>query len=632
MKVQSSGLSASDRAWWIRPDDARDEEDPAAYAKLHNALTDIQRNQAYRKREALFNYAMYAGAMPHGFTDTRTAPGRSDSQLSLNVSRSVVDSVTARVFSKSKPHLSYVTEGGDYEKQHNAEQLERGVAGVFYKTSFYGHAVEAGRLGTVGGTGILRIDADHDAKDVRIRRYHEWEVIADDSETMYDGLEPPCLYAVTYEDKYKLAWQYKDDEEKRQAILATSGEKDDDAEFGYQERACRVRKEEAWHAPSGKGATDGRHVICIGTKTLLDVPWDGGRRNKPEFAVFRWSLPTVGWYGQGLVEQGKAIQVEINKLVRQIQNGHHLITGRWLVEGNSKVIAAHINNDLASLLRYTGTRPEYIAPAIIAPEMYAHLWRLKQEYYELAGMSETLAASEKPQGLKSGEAQREYKDTQTETLLERGQRYEAFVQECGQLVTDAAKELAEDGAYEVRAMADDAFETIKWNELDDPDGYECRVSASSSLPGTTAAKVDLGYDLMKLGVYDSSDIAELIGMPDTLQKTRLKLASRKLVEKKVGEMLRLGKPYMPTPFLNLDEAIAISRDMHNLAESKDVADDRLQLVRDFLEACEMMKPAMPAPPPQMMAPGQAGMMAPGAMGPAPGAPGAPPLPPVPQAA
>lgn len=617
-------LSESDRAWWVRGDDdeARAAEDPLAHEKLHAVIAHIERTQD-RKRDLLLFGAMYGGGIPPAGGGmavdqyVRTTPGNRGN-LSLNVTRNVVDAVTSRIFSKSEPKLTYVTEGGGFERQENAKLLELGVAGAFYETDFYDKSVDLGRDGTVFGTGFLRIAPDFDCMRPRVERWMPWEVIFDDGEALYG--EPRSLYTARYYDKFVLRHLVEkglmaselDTALKIAKVLHLSGEKDEDAEFGYQQVALRVRVEEAWRRPSGEGASDGRHVIAVRGCTLLDEPWDGGPRGRPwPFVTYRWSKPIVGFYGQGIVELGQGIQAEINKLVRQIQNGHHLITGHWLVEQNSKVVTAHINNDLSTILKYAGTAPAYVAPTIISPEMYEHLWNLVAKYYEITGVNQQTAQAQKPVGLKSGEAQRVYADQQVETLLEKGKRFERAVREAGQLMTDAARALADKGAYEVRAMNDDGFETINWKDLDDPDGYELRVHPTSSLPGTPSGKIDFAMDLLQLGDFDPADVLEIVGMPDMLQKTRLKLAARLLVEKKIGLMLRTGEPWEPPRTLTgeAQPLIVLATQYLHMAELKGVDDARLQLVRDLIVSLTAMAPA---PPPPAPAQGPAVAAAPGA--------------------
>lgn len=628
-------LSEQDRAWWIRRDGEREEEDIRAHEKLSAVIKAVTDTQDARRRGCMVWASMYGAdqtlaallGMGSKMSAAQTGP-RAETGLSLNVTRNVIDAVVSRVFSKTRPHLTFASKGGGYEKQHAAEQLELGTDGVFYRTKAYKQFTEAGRNGCIFGDGDVRIEADMDTREVTVCPLLPMQLIVDEETDLYEG-QPRSWYLLTPIDKYVLAYQYREQPDKADRIEMLAADKSGNDNYGFQQRGLSVYLYEGWHRPSGREAGDGRYVKGVANVTLEDRPWDGGRNGRPNIASFQWSPSVGGYYGQGIAEQGRGIQSEINALVRQIQNGHHLITGRWLIEGNSKVIASHINNDLSSLLRYTGTKPEYFAPAIIAPEMYQHLWNLVQKYYELSGVNQQAAQAQKPVGVTSGEAQRVYAEQQTETLLEKGTRFEDFVKECGQLCVDAAKLLAEKGAYEVHAAADDGFETIDWKDVEDPDGFECTVEATNSLPGTVAGKLELGNDLLKLGEFDSADLFEIIGLPDMLQKQKLKLSSRRLVEKKVGEMLREGKPWAPTPTINKDEAFAIARDMVNMAEAKDPPppEEHLQMVRDFMVALvdlrtlELPQPAAPA-----MAPGAPGLMAPGMPGAAgPAAPAAQPL-------
>jgi hypothetical protein len=623
-------ISLQDREWWVRPESMVEEEDPIAHEKLKAVMSHLLRDQGYRKRAHVLHAAMYGNNNIIQY-DSRTRPG-TGSNLSLNVSRNMVDAVTSRIAAKSRPKLSYVTEGGDYEKQHNALQLERGVEGLFYTEKYYAKSVNVFRDACAMGTGFIRIEPNYDDRCVSFGRWKPWEVILDDGEALYQGDgaakefdDWKSFYTVRYYDRASLAYKFREEPDKQRDILQLDDTYDDDVEFGRQSAAVRVLAYEAWHKPSGREATNGRHVMGVKNGTLVDKLWDPRKVPHP-FASFLWSDPIAGtYYGQGLIELLMGMQTEVNKLVREIQNGHHLICGHWLVERGSKVVLAHINNDLSRILQYTGqVAPQYVAPAIIAPEVYQHLWALVAKMYEIAGINQQTAQAQKPQGLDSGEAQRVYADQQTETLLEKGQRFDDFVLDCGTRGAAAARLLAKTGKYEVRAMADDAFDTIDWKSLDDPDGYEARIAAVSSLPGTPAGKINLATDLQKLGEFDSGDILEVIGMADTLQITRRKQSSRKRTEKVVGEMLRLGKSYEPDMFFRLKESAIIAAQMLNEAETKEppVPDDRLQLVRDFVVKCiklakdleaagNPLQPPPPAPPaPPQPPPGGQPMPAP----------------------
>jgi hypothetical protein len=638
-------LSPTEKLWWVRPDDDTETEDPKAHEKLRVVLDHIVRNQD-RKRDMLLYGSMYAGGMPPGGgglavdSYVRSTPGVGGSKLSLNVSANVCDAVAARIFSKSEPRVSVATIGGDYERQQAAEQLEYGIDGVMRQTEYYEKSVMKGLDACVFGTGFSRIRPNYDEKNVDVLRMMPYEVIVDDGEAMTDGGTlwdgPRCIYLRYYVDRGVLMHRaqthvtegqnwYADGDDatiayKVDLLDKLKGLRDNDAEFGYQQTVNRVMVEEAWHRPSGVGASDGRYVVGVENCTLIDRKLD---EYCSEFSCYRWKNPIVGFYGQGLVECGAGIQAEINKLVRQIQNGHHLITGHYLVDMGSKITLSHINNDLSTIIRYQGAAPLYQAPTIISPEVYQHLWGLVGRYYMLAGVNEQAASAQRPVGLDSGEAQRVYADQQTETLLEKGKRFEKVVQKDGLLIANAAKCLAKHGTYEVRTKADDGFQSIDWAELEDPDDFVTYVETTSALPGTLPGKLSTAQDMMQIGAFSPQDVVEMVGMGDLMQIRKRKEASRKLVEKMVGRMLRGEGGYAPHPFLNLPEAVEIATEMRNMAELKEVDDTYLSQVQDFVNQCNRLlkPPPPPAPPPGAMSPG----------GPIPGAPpmptaGGPPAP------
>lgn len=643
-------LSENERAWWVRPDDAREDEDPKAHEKLHCVIDTLLRNQD-RKRDMLLWGAMYAGGVPsvQGAMGigayVRSAPGARRTSLSLNVTQNATDAVVSRLFSKSQPRVSVSTVGGDYEKQDAAEQLEYGIDGAQRKTEYYDKSVMKGLDGCVFGTGINRIRCNYDEQNVDVLRTMPWELLVDDGEAttnpniIWEG--PRSVYLRYYIDKYVLMHRMQchineklgnwyasgDDEEVKYKLDMTSrlnGCYDNDAEFGFQNVGIQLVVEEAWHRPSGKGASDGRYVMGVGNCTLIDRPVD---EYESEFSWYRWANPVVGFYGQGIVERGSPIQSEINKLLREIQHGHHMIRGRYLVEMGSKVIESHLNNDLTAIVRYAGTMPQYLAPSIIAPEVYSHLWGLYAKYYEIVGINQQTAQAQRPVGLDSGEAQRVYADQQTETLLDKGKRFERVVEKDGMLIAKAAKKLSATSVYEVRTEADDGFESIDWKKLDEPDDFQIYVETTSALPGTLAGKLSTAQDLLQLGVFKPEDILEMVGMPDVLQIEKRKNASRKLTEKKVGEMLRGFPLWIPPPQLNLAESVEIATEMVLLAERKEVAESNLDRVRQFIDYCN--KQLKPPPPPMPPAPG---MGAPGGLPPMPSpggplAPGAPMPPP-----
>ena len=69
---------------------------------------------------------------------------------------------------------------------------------------------------------------------------------------------------------------------------------------------------EAWHLPSSKDATDGRHVIVCSSGVLFDEEY---KKDTFPFVFLHYSPRIMGFWGQGLVSSLMGTQVDINKML-----------------------------------------------------------------------------------------------------------------------------------------------------------------------------------------------------------------------------------------------------------------------------------------------------------------------------
>ena len=607
-----------DHAWWLVEENRKHE-------RVLAVVRYIRQNQEDRKVSDLL-YASLYGGMPvvgFGLGSFARRPLASTARLSLNVVRNMVGAVTSKIAAKNKPKPTFLTEGGNYELREKAQKLEKFVGGVFYESGVYTQLSKCFRDACIYGTGVLKITEGEDRVDVD--RVIPWEVIVDDVEGMSG--QPRNLYQRKYYDRLVLRaiWTERENDAVRKAeidaaLAKPSAPDSDDAEFAYQTTADQVLVTEAWHLAEKDGG-EGRHVICIEGCTLLDEPWEGPF----PFAFMRWSDPVVGFFGTGLCEELMGIQREINKLLQQIQRGHHLISGHYLVENGSKVNTALLNNDLAAIVKYSGTKPDYVAPQIISPEVYAHLWQLYAKAFEVSGISQLNATGMKPAGLDSGEAQRVYQDIQTERFLEVGQAYEEFVVEAARQVVRCAKRIG--GAYKVRAVEKSSLEMVQWKDVDiSEDLYVIRVYPTSMLPSTPAGRLAWAQDMIESQVLPPEDVLEVVDFPDTEAYAKRKLAPRKLIERNVAHMLRTGKFVSPEPFDNHTLALRLVNEAYHEARLDGVPEPKLELLRRYMaDTKDFIGSAAPpmAPP---------GVMPPDAMAPPPMPGEIPPGPPMPMAA
>lgn len=597
-------------AWWTT-------EKYRAHDSVMATVRYIRQNQGDRKISDLFCASMYGGlslgGFGFGYGSTFRRSLATQNRLSLNVVRNMIGAVTSKVAAKNKPKPTFLTEDGNYELREKAQNLEKFVGGVFYEEGVYALLTKCFRDACVYGTGCLKIyEGD---KRVGVEHVSPLELVVDDNEAFYGT--PRNMYHRKYFDRLeaKAKWtrvareEGGDERETEVAAALSQPSKADpeDVEFAYQATADQVLITESWHlaeTDDGKG----RHCVVVEGCTLLDEDWEGPF----PFSFMRWSEPLQGFFGVGLAEELIGIQREINKLLQQIQRGHHLIAGHWLLENGSHVVTAQLNNDLASIVKYSGTRPEYQTPSIISPEVYSHLWQLYAKAFEISGISQLSATGQKPAGLDSGEAQRVYNDIQTERFLEVGQAYEEFVVEAARQVVRCAKRIG--GGYKVRAVGKESFEAIKWADVDIKDDlYVIKVYPTSMLPTTPAGRLAWAQDMIKSQILPPEDVLEIIDFPDTAAYAKRRLAARKIIERNIAHILKTGEFISPEPADNHQLALRLVNESYAEARLNGVPEKKLELIRRYMaDTADFLGSAAPpmAPPAPPMNPMDMGMAPP----------------------
>lgn len=601
--------TAADARWWLEPDDQKDE-------RVLAVVRSIRMSQEHIKLKDLLHASMYGNLPMTGFGLASARASLVGDRLSLNVVRNMVGAVTSKIAAKNKPKPTFLTEEGNYEQKVQAENLEKFVGGVFYEAGLYSELAECFRDCCVYGTGALKVFED--GGKVTVERVIPWELVVDDGEAMYG--KPRNLYQRKYVDRLVLQKLWGQGDAVREQAIQDSARDPEDTEYAYQTTADQVLVTEAWHLGEDD-KTKGRHCIVIQGLTLLDEEWDGPF----PFSFLRWTRPIVGFFGVGLAEELRGIQREINKLLQQIQKGHHLITGHWSIMQGS-TLSSQVNNDLGAIVKHTGSAPTYYSPGIISPEVYSHLWALYAKAFEVSGISQLSATGMKPAGLDSGEAQRVYNDIQTERFLEVGQNYEEFVVEAARQVIRCAKRVG--GSYSVRAVGKGGISVIKWSDVNlDEDSYVIRIYPTSLLPTQPAGKIQWAEDRIKSGLIPTDEALDIIDHPDTSAYARRVGAPRRIIERNIAHMLKTGEPVAPEPADHHELAFKLTNEAYAEARLDMVPEPKLQLLRDYMAVTQSY---LPKPPPTMgePAPPMDPMGAPPPMDPM----GQPPMPAMPVAA
>ena len=586
--------------WWKSPNKSDIHTNVFAY------VGHLDRDQAYKSADNLRYMRLYGNYELLGldsYSYTRVESSNSVShRVTLNVVQSIIDTVISKM-AKNKPKPTFLTDGGDWSLQRKAKKLTKFVEGVFNSSDFYKLALQAQKDACIFGTCALKF-FKHEG-NIKCERVFIDEIKVDDQEAFYS--KPRQLHQVKYVHKSVLTEMFPDSADKIAMASDSTSEMNVSAN---QKLETIIRVVESWHLPSGKTTDDdgneidhdGLHTISIANETLFTEKYD---KQYFPFVFFRWNEKPIGFWGSGLSEQLQGIQLEINKILRTIQVSMHLVSiPKIMIEASSKIVTAHLNNKIGGIIKYAGTPPRYEALGTVPAELFTHLDRLYNRAYEISGVSMLSARSEKPGGIESGKALREFNDIESERFLEVMQRYEGNFIDAAEIIVGMARELYQDDSnFSVKVKGRKFIETIKWSEVDmSEDKFLMDIFPTSALSNTPAGRLSDVQELLQAGFITKEDGLKLLDFPDLESSMTLMNAATEDIDYMLEEMLDKGNYMTPEPYQNLEMGIKKCQQAYLKARSEGAPDERLELLRRWMEDAQalLLKAAQGSNPPPPM--------------------------------
>lgn len=580
------------RKWWLLDDYEMSQAIVSTVTSMANA--DAKRQTQYQISARLYGNSNIMGINGLSFSKIQSTQATLKDRVSYNVIQSCVDTLVSKL-TKNKPKPAFLTAGGSWKLHRQAKQLDKFIDGIFYENDLYHLTVQCLKDALVFGDGIIHVFEDHGR--CKMERVIPSEIYVDQMESFYGY--PRQIHRVKNVDRGVLMSLYPE----HKGIIASADSARIDITGTFQNVADQVTVCESWHLPSAPGASDGLHAIAIDRAILFKEKYE---KSYFPFARFSWSERLYGFWGQGLAEQLQNLQLEINKILWVIQRSMHMAGSfKIFLEHGSKVITEHLSNDIGVIVNYTGTPPQYVTPPIVPPEVYSHLQTLKTQAFEQAGISMLSATSQKPSGLNSGAALREYNDIETERFMSAGHEYERFFINISKLAVETVKDIFErEKAYEVKIPGKQYLETINWKDVKlEDDEYFLKIFPVSKLPSDPAGQLQTITEFMQAGFITPRAARRLLDFPDLERAEDLANAQEDYLTKKIEEMVDSGTVYHPEP----DDDLALAKQMglQYLAYAKlnDATEAHLQVLRDFVTECdEMIQMSQPPAPMPQLAP------------------------------
>lgn len=566
-KQKKMQLSRSSLRWW-------DVDPQELHHKLIGAFKQIESAERTRRTRNANYLGKYEQRELNSLDGTEWAVVK---QVPLgdnreNVIRSVIDAAVAKI-STNRPRLVFVSIGGDFTLQRRAEKLTSAVEGILKTGKAYQLGRNVFRDGLVFDCGHVKVYPDVKNNRVGLDRVLDDDVIVDALDGKYGKPKSLMQIQTMSRDVLRAMFPKKTFEVENANLIRQT------VSGVYAAIDEPVHVIEAWHLPTHEDAGDGLHVISSSAGILEQSEW-----KQPFFPIvtWRWKTRCIGWRGMGIIEDLGRLQDGLDWIDMKIKKILNIATVRAFAQRNSKINVEELTGEEFSIAYYDGTPPA-ITPDPSPPEaLLMEREKIKASMYEQSGISQLLASSKKPAGLSSGEALREYKDTESERFQDVGQNWEDFWTEIAERCCWAAGEMG--SGYMVQASAQDGRGMLntKWSDVRmDRNEYQIQILPASTLPRDMAGRKDIIADMIQMFPGAAPLFAKLMANADTDAAISIVSAAVDAILMDI-EKLDAGEVVTPEPFIDLQSAKTLVLASYLKARNNNAPEEVLAGYRQYL--------------------------------------------------
>jgi len=544
-------------------------------SEINKAFQNLLLEQSVRGEMLQRHFHMYGHStmsgdrMPFMFTQDK---------IKFNLVQACSDTLLNKV-SKNAPRARFLTDFGEWSNRKKAEQREKFVFGEFYKSKIYEKTPYTLLQCLIFGDGWFKV-WNRDGK-IKAAPRLTTQVYVNEADMLGDEMKPREIFEIAFIDIEKLKQLYPAKAEKLASIQPA------EAPFyinsnPYSKLICVVE-----YFRMVCGDDKGEHRIIAGDTDLIKPEaW-----NRPlPYAHIGFMDNPIGFYSKGVAEVLTGHQVEVNRTLRKISDTVRLSSSKVLYDYNSKIVKAHFNNDVGTMIGYLGQPPQFINPPAMNGEMFSWLQYTVQRAYEEIGISQLSAASAKPAGLNSGKALREYSDIETERFAALVKKWESLHIQIAELVLEEASAIAkEKGNYKVLAPNSKGCAVIDFKSIDmEKDSYYIQCYPTSMLPKTPAGRLEYVQEMAAAQFITPEEALSLLDFPDTEKITRFKASPMEDALATVDYMLEEGIYLPPEPYQNLAMCIKYMQSAYLYYKNQKCPEDRLDLLVRWIDDANML--------------------------------------------
>lgn len=400
------------------------------------------------------------------------------SSVQENIIRSCIDTLTSKIASqKVRPFINTVN--GTFKQLQIAKQAQDFFDSLYDEQNINKIVSDAFRDACVFDRGIIYVDV----ADKKVYKVFPWQVYVDPREASYNRLT-------------QITWKQ---EQFPVSLLPIKVDNDEMETVTYYQY---------WDLNKGK------HYFWIPEiDRYEEEKWDGGCL---PFLFLNYASPVKATTSQSVVDLLYGIQMEIDCLLNKVKDASQLCSPmQYFVPEGSNIKANKVTNRVGEVYTYSMPPNVTASPITVSttpfmdPQWMQTIEALKQHAYEMVGISQLSATSQKPQGLDSGVALNTLEDIESD-------RFETQLNSVIHIYIDLAKLMIQLFPPEEDILPRNRMRSnIKWADIVQARDEICiQFSAANSLSKDPSVKLQQLQALYAAGLIPQSHIAKLMEIPD----------------------------------------------------------------------------------------------------------------------
>lgn len=523
-----------------------------------------------------------------GITDSTLADiiRGEDGRMRYLLCTSIVDSAVP-VITSNKPIPYYATEGGSFSDQRKARKRTKALQGQYFDLGLYEVAPLIARDAMILGNGYLWGSVNKHTGLPELERVQPQQILIDHVENVAGDVR--SIYRFRPVSRFKLMRLFPEHAKALETAAGPTVTEMSDWFVTQDGTADLVMVIEAIHLPSIKKQpfgedesetkedeeaedekSDGRRLLITSTCTLEDEEW-----TDDEFPVSRmvWKNRAVGtWLGCGLVEETKAPQMRINRLIRHQETIQNITAKVWIMlEKGSQVAPAAMvagSSVPVQVIEYVGMQPQFYQHPSGSVDIREEIQAIKLETMEQVGLNSQQMQGDKPSGVDSGIALQTMEDIGSRRYIENVRQYERFFMQTARLLerlNDRASKMAEEKGlhYYVNSVdhrgKQEVLNRFEWKDLAITGQSTMRMYPINSLPSTPAGKWERVTQWLNTGFLTRPWAMKLLDVPDLDEALSLELVDLDTVLWHVEQILDGESGIVPTPYQDLELTVEVVR-------------------------------------------------------------------------